>query len=166
MVAPAWRQATASTLRDIASRGASRTACSHSADASRVVGTSKLSDNSAKLVIPDHKLFLIPCEIQDEADFIAGVLNSSAINPRPMLYQRGYLRTRWLYVWHSKAEILEEEYVRVCATIGPQKRGRHHESTTTALPFRQVARRTHKDDCSRKSWPRNRAHRALPRSGL
>jgi hypothetical protein len=122
MVAPAWRQATARTLRDIASRGASRTACSHSADASRVVGTSKLSDNSAKLVIPDHKLFLIPCEIQDEADFIAGVLNSSAINPRPMLYQRGYLRTRWLYVWHSKAEILEEEYVRVCATIGPQKR--------------------------------------------
>ena len=44
------------------------------------IGSARLPDESVKLIIPDHKLFLIPCQSEDEADFVAGVLNSSVVN--------------------------------------------------------------------------------------
>jgi len=44
------------------------------------IGNGHLPDGSNKPIIPDHKLFLIPCESSDEADFVAGVLNSSVVN--------------------------------------------------------------------------------------
>jgi hypothetical protein len=44
------------------------------------IGEGALPNGKQKILIPDHKLFLIPCGTCDEADFVAGVLNSSAAN--------------------------------------------------------------------------------------
>lgn len=44
------------------------------------VSESALPDGSLKLVIPDHKLFIIPCLSESEMHFVAGVLNSSVVN--------------------------------------------------------------------------------------
>jgi len=45
------------------------------------VGTADMpAGEGRKIVIPDHKLFLVPCESEEEADFVAGMLNSSVIN--------------------------------------------------------------------------------------
>jgi methylase of polypeptide subunit release factors len=42
-----------------------------------VVSEAPLPDKSPKIVIPDHKLFIIPCKSADEAHFVAGVFNCS-----------------------------------------------------------------------------------------
>jgi hypothetical protein len=42
-----------------------------------VVETSNLPTGEKKTVIPDHKLFIIPCESRAEANFVCGVFNSS-----------------------------------------------------------------------------------------
>jgi hypothetical protein len=40
------------------------------------VSVMELPTGKKKVIIPDHKLFIIPCSSQDEADFVAGFLNS------------------------------------------------------------------------------------------
>lgn len=45
-----------------------------------VVGESILPTGESKLVVPDHKLFIIPCVSSEEADFVCGVFNSSISN--------------------------------------------------------------------------------------
>jgi hypothetical protein len=42
-----------------------------------VVGTARLPTGEQKTVVPDHKLFVIPCESSEEADFVCGVFNSA-----------------------------------------------------------------------------------------
>jgi DNA polymerase III epsilon subunit family exonuclease len=44
-----------------------------------VLGTAKLGELDPKPYIPDHKLMFLPCETEDEAHYICGVLNSSMI---------------------------------------------------------------------------------------
>ena len=42
-----------------------------------VVSQSTLPTGEMKIVVPDHKLFIIPCVSADEADFVCGIFNSS-----------------------------------------------------------------------------------------
>jgi len=42
-----------------------------------IASDAKLPSGESKVVIPDHKLFIIPCESLDEALFVCGVFNSS-----------------------------------------------------------------------------------------
>lgn len=44
------------------------------------VGSSTLPDGTTKVVLPDHKLTIIPCETETEADYVAGFLNADATN--------------------------------------------------------------------------------------
>jgi hypothetical protein len=44
------------------------------------VSSAELPNKDKRLVIPDHKLFIIPCESAQEADFISGFMNSDAAN--------------------------------------------------------------------------------------
>jgi SAM-dependent methyltransferase len=44
------------------------------------VSSAELPDGSTKIVLPDHKLTIIPCETETEADYIAGFLNSDVTN--------------------------------------------------------------------------------------
>ena len=45
-----------------------------------IVGNSELPDGQEKVVIPDHKLFIIPCKSLAEAFFVCGIFNSSISN--------------------------------------------------------------------------------------
>ena len=42
-----------------------------------VVASAMLPSGTEKIVIPDHKLFIIPCKSRAEADFVAGMFNST-----------------------------------------------------------------------------------------
>jgi hypothetical protein len=44
------------------------------------VSSAELPNKDKKIIIPDHKLFIIPCESAQEADFISGCMNSDAAN--------------------------------------------------------------------------------------
>ena len=44
------------------------------------VSNQQLPSGERKIVIPDHKLFIIPCESEDEANFICGFFNSEIGN--------------------------------------------------------------------------------------
>ena len=44
------------------------------------VSKSPLPNGTETTIIPDHKLFIIPCRSSDEADFVAGFLNSDIAN--------------------------------------------------------------------------------------
>jgi hypothetical protein len=44
------------------------------------VSSARLPDGTVKTILPDHKLTIIPCESQTEADFVAGFLNSDVAN--------------------------------------------------------------------------------------
>ncbi|WP_288937112.1 hypothetical protein [uncultured Sphingomonas sp.] len=44
------------------------------------VGASGLPDGTNKVLMPDHKLAIIPCETETEADYIAAFLNSQVTN--------------------------------------------------------------------------------------
>ncbi|WP_374576435.1 N-6 DNA methylase [Phenylobacterium sp.] len=44
------------------------------------VGSSALPNGTAKVVLPDHKLTIIPCETEEEADYVAGFLNADVTN--------------------------------------------------------------------------------------
>src|SRR2546423_1344321 len=41
------------------------------------VSSQRLPTGQRKIVIPDHKLFVIPCQSQEEADFVCGFFNST-----------------------------------------------------------------------------------------
>jgi hypothetical protein len=45
-----------------------------------VASRSTLPTGESKTVVPDHKLFVIPCVSNEEADFVCGVFNSSLSN--------------------------------------------------------------------------------------
>lgn len=45
-----------------------------------VVGQSDLPTGESKIIIPDHKLFIIPCVSAEEANFVCGIFNSSFAN--------------------------------------------------------------------------------------
>ena len=44
------------------------------------VGSSQLPNGELKVILPDHKLTIIPCETETEADFVAGFLNAEVTN--------------------------------------------------------------------------------------
>lgn len=44
------------------------------------VGSTQLPNGNLKVVLPDHKLTVIPCETETEADFVAGFLNADVTN--------------------------------------------------------------------------------------
>jgi hypothetical protein len=44
------------------------------------VSSSQLPDGTSKVILPDHKLTIIPCETEEEADFVAGFLNTDVAN--------------------------------------------------------------------------------------
>lgn len=44
------------------------------------VGSTQLPNGNLKVVLPDHKLAVIPCETETEADFVAGFLNADVTN--------------------------------------------------------------------------------------
>jgi hypothetical protein len=52
----------------------------HSGCVAAAISDAELPDQSRAVVIPDHKLFLIPCFSMEEADFICGFLNSEVAN--------------------------------------------------------------------------------------
>jgi hypothetical protein len=45
-----------------------------------VVADADLPSGKSKIVIPDHKLFIIPCVSAEEANFVCGIFNSSLAN--------------------------------------------------------------------------------------
>lgn len=52
----------------------------HNGCVAAAVSNANLPDQSEAVIIPDHKLFLIPCTSMEEADFVSGVLNSEIAN--------------------------------------------------------------------------------------
>ena len=44
------------------------------------VGSDTLPNGEKKIVLPDHKLAIVPCETEGEADYVAGFLNSDVTN--------------------------------------------------------------------------------------
>ena len=52
----------------------------HNGCVAAAVSSAQLPDQSVAVIIPDHKLFLIPCSSMEEADFVSGFLNSEVAN--------------------------------------------------------------------------------------
>jgi hypothetical protein len=44
------------------------------------IGESLVPGDGASTIIPDHKLFIVPCDSMEEADFVSGFLNSEIAN--------------------------------------------------------------------------------------
>jgi hypothetical protein len=52
----------------------------HSGCVAAAISDAAPPDESTAVVIPDHKLFIIPCSSMEEADFVCGFLNSEVAN--------------------------------------------------------------------------------------